>query len=113
MHNMISAAATKSHVFFDRSIVDAVSGLEQMKVSVPPHLMKALQTFRYNKKVFITPPWPEIFRNDSERIHSYDHAVAEYTALLTSYQRIGHELFFVPKVSVPQRVDFILHELRL
>jgi predicted ATPase len=113
MHNMISAAATTSHVFFDRSIVDAVSGLEHIKASVPTHIMKALQTFRYNKKVFITPPWPEVFRNDSERIHSYDHAVADYAALLTTYERIGHELVFLPKVSVQHRVDFILRELGL
>lgn len=113
MHNMIRAAATTSHVFFDRSIVDAVSGLEQMRVNVPPHLIKALQNFRYNRKVFITPPWPEIFRNDAERIHTYDDSVAEYATLLTAYQRLGHELVFIPKVPVPDRVDFILGELEL
>jgi predicted ATPase len=111
MYNMISVAATRSHVFFDRSIVDAVSGLERMKVSVPAHLLKALHTFRYSRKVFIAPPWPEMFRNDSERLHTYADAVAEYAALLTTYQRLGHELVFVPKVPVPQRVDFILGEL--
>ncbi len=111
MHNMITVAATRSHVFFDRSIVDAVSGLEHMKVSVPPHLITALETFRYGKKVFITPPWPEMFRNDSERIHTYAEALAEYKTLLTTYQRLGHELIFLPKVSVPERVDFILREL--
>jgi len=111
MHNMISAAGTTSHVFFDRSIVDAVSGLEHMKVSVPLHLMKALETFRYSSKVFIAPPWPEMFRNDAERIHTYEDAVAEYATLLKTYQRLGHELVFIPKASVPERVDFILREL--
>ena len=61
--------------------------------------------------MFIAPPWPEMFRNDAERIHTYDDAVAEYATLLKTYQRLGHELVFIPKASVPERVDFILREL--
>ena len=113
MHNLISAAATTSYVFFDRSIVDNFNGLEQMKGGAPAHLTKAVEIFRYNPKVFITPPWPEMFRNDSERVHTYSDAVAEYETLLPAYQRLGHELVFLPKVSVAERVDFILGELAL
>jgi predicted ATPase len=111
MHNMIMAAATASYVFFDRSIVDSVSGLQRMPAGAPAHLVKAMQTFRYATKVFITPPWPELFRTDAERTHSYDDALAEYAPLLTAYQRLGHELVILPKVSVKERVDFILREL--
>src|ERR1700730_8487131 len=84
MHNMIIAAATTSHVFFDRSIIDNFNGLEQMKGGAPAHIKMAVQTFRYSRKVFIAPPWPEMFRNDGERIHTYDDAVAEYATLLTT-----------------------------
>ena len=96
MHNMIIAANTASHVFFDRSIIDNFNGLAQIKGSAPAHI-KAVHTFRYSKKVFIAPPWPEIFRNDSERIHTYDDAVAEYATLLPAYERLGHELVFFPR----------------
>ena len=58
MHNMISAAATTSYVFFDRSMVDNFNGLEQLSGGAPAHLRKAVEIFRYNRKVFITPPWP-------------------------------------------------------
>jgi predicted ATPase len=112
MHNMISAATTTTYVFFDRSIIDNFNGLEQMKGGAPAHIRKAAHTFRYSKKVFIAPPWPELFRNDAERIHSYADAVAEYETLLPTYQRMGHELVLLPKVSAPARVDFILGELR-
>jgi predicted ATPase len=111
MHNMINAAATKSHVFFDRSIIDNFNGLEQMNGGAPAHIKNAVQMFRYNRKVFIAPPWPEMFRTDSERLHSYDDALAEYATLLPAYERLGHQLFFLPKVSVVERVDFILREL--
>jgi predicted ATPase len=113
MNNMISAAAARSHVFFDRSIVDMFSGLERMKVSVPTHLVTAVQKFKYNRKVFITPPWREIFCNDNERTHSFDDSVAEYAMLLKTYPRLGYELILVPKVSVPERADFVLHQLGL
>ena len=111
MHNMISAAATTSPVFFDRSIIDAISGLERLRVDIPPHLAQAAKVFRYSKKVFIAPPWPEMFGNDAERIHTYEDSLADYATLLTTYQRFGHELVFIPKASIAQRVDFILHEL--
>ena len=113
MHNMISAAATKSYVFFDRSIIDNFNGLEQMKAGAPAHIRKAVETFRYAKKVFMAPPWPELFRTDAERTHSYEDAVAEYVTLIPAYERLGHEVVILPKVSVRERVDFILQELGL
>ncbi len=111
MHNMISAATTTSYVFFDRSIIDNFNGLEQMPGGAPAHIRKAVETLRYNPKVFITPPWPEIFRNDAERTHSYEDALAEYETLLPTYQRLGYEPVLIPKIAVPERVDFILREL--
>lgn len=113
MHNMIIAAGTSSHVFFDRSLVDNVNGLQQLPGGAPPHLVRAMETFRYAKKVFMTPPWPELFRTDSERTHSYEVALAEYATLVPAYERLGHDVIVLPKVSAKERVDFILKELRL
>jgi predicted ATPase len=113
MHNMIMAADTSSYVFFDRSIVDNVNGLQRMPGGAPPHLIRAMETFRYAKKVFMTPPWPELFRTDAERTHSYEVAVAEYETLVPAYEQLGHEVIVLPKTSVKERVDFILKELAL
>lgn len=113
MHNMILAAATTAHVFFDRSIIDNVSGLQQFPGGAPADMLKAMETFRYARKVFMMPPWPELFRNDAERTHSYEVAVAEYATLLPAYERLGHEIIVLPKISVKERVDFILSELGL
>ena len=110
MHNMIMAAETTSYVFFDRSIIDNVNGL-RMASGAPQHLIKAMETFRYAKKVFMTPPWLELFRTDAERTHSYDAAVAEYETLVPAYERLGHEVIVLPKTSVKERVDLILKEL--
>ena len=108
MHHMIEAASTRVPVFFDRSIVDQVSGLEHLKIDVPAHLKRAVDMFRYNESVFIVPPWPEIFRNDCERTHSFDDARAQYATLLATYERLEYRLVFVPKAPVSERADFVL-----
>jgi predicted ATPase len=108
MHAMILAASQPetAPLFFDRSIVDQISG------AVPPHFERAAQIFRYGR-VFIVPPWPENFRNDAERRHSFDDALAHYAAQLKTYERFGYALTLIPKSTVSQRADFVLNSLGL
>ena len=111
MHQMISAASTDSLIFFDRSIVDQVSGFDLLGIEPPAHLKKAAELFRYHHRVFITPPWPAVFRNDTERTHGLEGALAGYGALLEGYKRFGYELVFVPQVEVEARADFVERNL--
>src|SRR5690348_10895682 len=60
------AESERGPVFFDRGIPDVVGYLQLMKLPVPPHMIKAVETFRYNPRVFLAPPWPEIFSQDRE-----------------------------------------------
>ncbi|MER8482285.1 AAA family ATPase [Mesorhizobium sp. M1322] len=50
-----------------------------LAVGRPCHL--AAERFRYASHVFITPPWSEIFRQDSERKQTLDEAERTYHAL--------------------------------
>ena len=111
MHGMIGAAATKTLVFFDRGIVDAISYLEHLKFDVPVHLRNTAERFRYNEKIFVVPPWPECFRNDAERTHSFEDAVAQYETSLKTYERYGYTCVIVPQGPVSERADFVLHAL--
>src|ERR1700733_10375594 len=90
-------------VFFDRGLIDAASALQQL--SGEPVLTSLGHTHRYHKRVFLTPPWPEIYQTDSERRHDLDHAIAEYARLLDAYPSLGYEVFILPKVSVQERAD--------
>lgn len=112
MHHMIEASSACAPVFFDRSIVDQVSGLEHLKIDVPAHLMRAAEMFRYNEHVFIVPPWKEIYRNDCERTHSFEDACAQYATLLATYERLRYKFVLVPKVPVSERADFILRDFQ-
>jgi predicted ATPase len=48
---------------------------------------------------------------DTERRHDFDAAVAEYRRLIDVYPSLGYEVTILPKVSVPERVDFVLSRL--
>lgn len=94
-------------VFFDRGIIDAV----RLDTSQPEYFLNAAKNFRYNRLVFVVPPWEENFANDSERKHSFESAKKEFEELLIKYKNFGYETVLIPKVSVKERADFILEKL--
>lgn len=96
------------HVFFDRGVPDVVGYLRLMNLPVPAHVRKAADVFRYNRKVFIAPPWPEIFAQDKERKQDFEEAVRTYEAMILTYMELGYELLELPKAPVEERVTFVL-----
>jgi|SRR5271170_1071960 len=104
-----SARAYQGWVFFDRGLIDAAAGLQNLTgdaVLEPLGL-----THRYHRRIFLTPPWPEIFQTDPERRHGFDLALSEYSRLLDVYPSLGYEVIILPKTSVAERADFILEKL--
>jgi predicted ATPase len=97
-------------VLFDRSIVDAVAALERMG-PVPAHCAAAARAYRYGPRVFMMPPWRELFAADSERRHGFEAAVAEHEALMRAYPAHGYATMIVPKAGVRERADFLEAEL--
>jgi predicted ATPase len=96
-------------VFFDRGLVDAAVALEHA-TGVPARIL--LEPYdRYHQKVFLTPPWPEIYVTEKERQHDLAEAIAEYDRLLIAYRELGYETFILPKVAVEDRADFVLRHL--
>ena len=68
---------------------------------------RAAKKYRYNAKIFMLPPWPKIYKSDSERKHSFEDAVKEYEELLIKYKNFGYEVIHVPKMEVEKRINFI------
>jgi predicted ATPase len=95
-------------VLFDRGVPDVVGYLNLCGLTVPPHVQQAARSFRYNRQVFIAPPWAEIFGQDAERKQSLDEAHATYEAMIGAYTGHGYELTHLPKSTVEDRVRFIL-----
>ncbi|MGI2801313.1 AAA family ATPase, partial [Photobacterium damselae] len=65
----------------------------------------------YYHKVFIFPPWEEIYENDAERKQGFNEAVATYHEMVNAYTKFDYDLIEVPKASVKERVQFIVSKL--
>lgn len=98
-------------VFFDRGLVDAAVAFEHATGVPARNLLVSYD--RYHHRVFLTPPWPEIYVTEKERQHDLAEAIAEYDRLLVAYRELGYETLFLPKVAVEDRADFVLCHLSL
>ena len=102
------AAQQSAAVFFDRGVPDVIGYLRLSGLPVPPHMEAAARRLRYNPRVFIAPPWPEIFSQDRERRQDYAESERTYEAMLATYRDYGYELVTLPRGSVQQRLEFVL-----
>ncbi len=108
----LEASEQKGPVFFDRGVPDSIGYSHLEGLSIPEELVDSVkEKFRYQNLVFITPPWKEIYANDSERKQDFDEAVRTYNAVAKVYRDLGYNLVEVPKVSVKERVAFILKKI--
>lgn len=102
-------AAEGDPIFFDRGMIDAAVALRQME-GIP--LATSLGgPSPYNDPVFVAPPWPEIFATDRERQHGLAEAMAEHDRILIGLADLGHRVISLPRVSVPERLAFLLQAL--
>jgi predicted ATPase len=106
-----AAAVLPGPVFCDRAIIDQMAHLEHIHAPIPNTLRHLVAAHPYNRRVFMVPPWPEIFRNDAERTHSFADAQAVYPTLLKTYARLGYECVILPKTSVAERTEFVLRQI--
>lgn len=95
--------------FFDRGLVDAASALEAL--TGDPVLQSLCMMHRYHRRMFMAPPWPEIYVTDADRKHDFDTAVAEYDRLMRAFPALGYEVIPLPKAATAQRADFVLTSL--
>ena len=98
-------------VFFDRGVPDVLGYLRLLRLPVPEHMQKAAHTFRYNRRVFIAPPWQEIFRQDRERKQDFDEAARTYDALVLTYTELDYGLVEIPRAPIDERVRFLLDNI--
>ncbi|MGE4526914.1 MAG: AAA family ATPase [Rhodospirillaceae bacterium] len=105
--------APQGPVLFDRGIPDIVGYLRLEGLEVPSHVAEAATRFCYNRRVFIAPPWPEIYERDAERKQDTDTARRTCEAMAAVYAELGYDLVELPRCSVEERADFVrMHVLR-
>ena len=94
-------------VIFDRGVPDVAGYLRLCGLPVPAHVERAADLFRYQRRVFIAPPWREIFGQDAERKQDFAEAHATYEAMVATYTGLGYELVTLPLAPVSERARFV------
>jgi predicted ATPase len=98
-----------SWTFFDRGLVDAAVALQHATGRAASATLAPFP--RYHRRVFLTPPWPEIYIRDQERQHDFEEAIAEFDRLLITYGYLGYDPFIFPKTTVSERARLVLSQL--
>ncbi|WP_316859202.1 AAA family ATPase [uncultured Cohaesibacter sp.] len=96
--------------FFDRSLIDAAVALESATGEAVENTLAPFP--RYYAKVFMTPPWFEIYSMDIDRVHGFEEALGEFDRLVAAYNRLSYKVIHLPKTDVQSRADFVLRLLR-
>ena len=98
-------------VFIDRGIPDILAYMDFIGDEYPEHFENHCHDTRYHK-VFVLPPWEEIYVSDEARYENFEQAKVIYDHLKLTYKKYGYELIEVPIGLVEERVDFILEYLK-
>ena len=96
--------------FFDRSIIDVIAYLRVKKLNTSSFIDQ-IKNIKYNKTVFYTPIWKDIYINDNERKEDIKTAIKIEQKIIKTYQELNYNLISIPKLSVKERTDFILSEI--
>ena len=94
--------------FFDRSIIDSIAYLKFNNLDVTSQIIDNVKNSHFNKTVFLTPIWEEIYINDNERKENIKQAIQIGAAIIKAYHSRGYKLLEIPKISVKERSDFII-----
>jgi predicted ATPase len=95
-------------VFFDRSIVEAL-GMVNQAAPLDAHELRALLSqYRYDRRVFVLPPWEAIYTTDSERDQTFAEALHVHDTVSRWYRLCGYETIEVPTGTVAERCTYVL-----
>ena len=103
----IKAKNEKFLVLFDRGILDSLGYSKLENISYPDGLKEKVKLFPYQSRVFIFPPWKQIYVKDEERKQSFDEAKRTFEAIKNVYAEFGYSLIEVPTGTIKERVEFI------
>lgn len=96
-----------NRIFFDRGILDGFDP----RWAAPSDLLVAARRRRYNSRVFVFPPWREIYETDAERRQDWAEAEATFGRILAGLDRFSYEAVVVPTGPVEARAAFVLAQV--
>jgi predicted ATPase len=109
--NFITNSGLSSLLFFDRSFMDSACLLFDCSTTSYNKIKDSHLKNRYNNKVFMAPPWREIYRTDRERDQSFQESVAVCERIEKWYRQHDYEVIILPKETIENREKFILSQI--
>lgn len=107
----LNSVNNETIAFSDRGLPDQAAFSHYKGKVLSPQLLAAISKNRYAKKVFLTPPWREIYRNDEIRTETFEEAERIHHFIKEAFLENGYELIELPLVSPEKRIEFILKSL--
>jgi predicted ATPase len=99
--------------FADRGIPDTFAYARRIQLVDQEPIRTACGRYRYAKRVFVAPPWREIYVTDQERKQDFREAEDTYEQLIQVYQECNYDLIELPRSSPRHRAEFILNQLAI
>lgn len=96
--------------FYDRGLPDIPAFMLKDKREIQDELWRLCKEYRFEKKVFITPPWEAIFHKDNERKEDFVAAIKVHKMIERVYTELEYELIPVPMGSIKDRAKFVLDQ---
>ncbi|MFA3918044.1 AAA family ATPase [Ruegeria hyattellae] len=106
-----AAHAKGATVIFDRSALDALIWFDRTGTELAQTTRQQVLSLGYDRRIYLTPPWPEIFESDDDRKHGMTDALAEFEALCDRLPQYGFEMVLVPKRPVLARANWFEAQL--
>ncbi|WP_135455816.1 AAA family ATPase [Vibrio echinoideorum] len=104
-------AKQHSITFLDRAIPDICGYLNQANLEIDESYREASQG--YHSQAFFCRPEAFIYVQDDVRPYPIEEALEIHHALVRIYQELGYEVVEVPFMSVEERVQFVIHHLKI
>jgi predicted ATPase len=111
IRNHQAAQSLKAPVFFDRGIPECLAWFRLSGMEVNPTHLMALDEYRYADPVFVAEPWREIYVENDERRAGFERATRSFEPTVAAYVDAGYRTCILPKVSVEERVAFVLERI--
>ncbi|MFA0055500.1 AAA family ATPase [Vibrio echinoideorum] len=97
--------------FLDRAIPDICGYLNQANLEIDENYREASKG--YHSQAFFCRPEASIYVQDDVRPYPLEEALDIHHALVRVYQELGYEVVEVPFMSVEERVQFVIHHLKI
>ncbi len=108
VNSYLEHATSQVSVFFDRGIPDSLCYSRLIALPDQTALLQACSQYRYAPRVFLCPPWQEIYHTDGERKQDFAEAVQTFALLAQVYQECDYDIAEIPKATPEERAQFVL-----